>query len=47
MALAAQDVRAKINAVAAALLEVEPDTLNLVKGVFSSSAKKDATLDIR
>ena len=44
VALAAQDVRAKINAVAAALLEVEPDTLNLVKGVFSSSAKKDATL---
>ena len=44
VALAAQDVRAKINAVAAALLEVELDTLKLVKGVFSSSAKNDATL---
>ena len=43
-ALAAKDVRDKINAVAAALLEVEIDTLSLSEGIFSSSDNGDATL---
>ena len=42
-ALAAQDVRNKINAVAAALLEVEIESLNLSEGIFSSPDNTDAT----